>query len=181
MKSIANRRRSVLLDFCRRGSIFSFRSSGRMSDQTRNCTIRRERCQWSRAGDRPLRPRTARLSRQDAQEASHLAVPTLLLWTDDWAAMSMKSTRGCGRLGAASPALEAPPWRPVHISVCTKLYVVYTGIYIYVLRLVHSAYIPDCHHTFFFSLLAAGCAVLCMENVCYHGPTTTHYPETRNN
>ena len=94
--------------------------------------------------------------------ASHLAVPTLLLWTDDEAAMSMKSTRGCGRLGA-----EAPPWRPIcradcgeegrhkqctaqagsrdktgsqdglslipskgwYISVCTELYVVYTGIY----------------------------------------------------
>jgi hypothetical protein len=41
------------------------------------------------------------------KQASPLAVLTLLLWTDDEAAMSMKSTRGCGRLGAASPALEA--------------------------------------------------------------------------
>ena len=42
-------------------------------------------------------------------QASHLAVPTLLLWTDDGAAISTKSTRGCGCLGAASPALGACP------------------------------------------------------------------------
>ena len=43
------------------------------------------------------------------KRASHLAVPTLLLWTDDGAAISTKSTRGCGSLGAASPALGACP------------------------------------------------------------------------
>ena len=43
------------------------------------------------------------------KQASHLAVPTLLLWTDDGAAISTKSTRGCGSLGVASPALGACP------------------------------------------------------------------------
>ncbi len=102
------------------------------------------------------------------KQASHLAVPTLLLWTDDRAAISMKSTRGCGSLGAASPALgpvhradwgeEASrkrgtaqagsrdktgsqdglsliPSKGWYISVCTKLSVVYTGIYSYVINL----------------------------------------------
>ena len=40
-------------------------------------------------------------------QASHLAAPTQLLWTDNGAAISMKLTRGCGSLGAASPALGA--------------------------------------------------------------------------
>ena len=39
--------------------------------------------------------------------AFHSAAPTHLLWTDEGAAISTKSTRGCGGLGAASPALEA--------------------------------------------------------------------------
>ena len=41
------------------------------------------------------------------QQASHLAATTQLLWTDEGAAISTKSTRGCGGLGAASPALGA--------------------------------------------------------------------------
>ncbi len=39
-------------------------------------------------------------------QAFRMAVLTLLR-TDGRAAMSMRSTRGCGSLGAASPALEA--------------------------------------------------------------------------
>ena len=39
--------------------------------------------------------------------AFHSAAPTHLLWTDEGAAISTKSTRGCGGLGAASPALGA--------------------------------------------------------------------------
>ena len=38
-----------------------------------------------------------------------LAAQTLRQWTDDGAAMSTKLTRGCGRLGAASPAWGACP------------------------------------------------------------------------
>ena len=34
-------------------------------------------------------------------------VPTRLQQTDCWAAMSMRSTSGCGSLGVASPAWEA--------------------------------------------------------------------------
>jgi len=41
--------------------------------------------------------------------ASPLAAQTRRQWTDDGAAMSTKSTRGCGRLGAASPAWGACP------------------------------------------------------------------------
>ena len=40
-------------------------------------------------------------------QASRMAVPTRLQRTDGGAAMSMRSTRGCGSLGAASPAWEA--------------------------------------------------------------------------
>ena len=44
-------------------------------------------------------------------QASPLAAPTRtrLLWTDDGAAMSTKLARGCGSLGAASPAWGAFP------------------------------------------------------------------------
>ncbi len=44
-------------------------------------------------------------------QASRMAVPTLLQQTDGGAAMSMRSTRGCGSLGVASPAWEAWPSR----------------------------------------------------------------------
>ena len=40
-------------------------------------------------------------------QASRMAVPTLLQRTDGWAAMSRRSTSGCGSLGVASPAWEA--------------------------------------------------------------------------
>jgi hypothetical protein len=44
-------------------------------------------------------------------QASRMAVPTRLQRTDGVAAMSMRSTRGCGNLGVASPAWEAWPSR----------------------------------------------------------------------
>ena len=41
------------------------------------------------------------------QQASHQAAPTQLLWADEGAAISTKSTRGCNGLGAASLAFGA--------------------------------------------------------------------------
>ena len=53
------------------------------------------------------------------------------------------------------------PSKGWYISVCTNLYVVYRRIY---------SYVPSLHTCFqarvFFSLLAAGCAVQCMEDLC---------------
>ena len=46
-------------------------------------------------------------SARTRQQASHLAEPTQLLWTDEGSAISTKLTSGCGGLGAARPALGA--------------------------------------------------------------------------
>ncbi len=48
-------------------------------------------------------------------QASRMAVPTLLQRTDGGAAMSMRSTRGCGNL-----AWQAPSGRPEHRRDLTK-------------------------------------------------------------
>jgi hypothetical protein len=47
-----------------------------------------------------------------------MAVLTLLLWMDGWAAMSTRQTRGCGSLGAASPA--APAWGVLTVDQTTE-------------------------------------------------------------